>query len=326
MASAFFAGASAAASPPALTGGGTACRRGPAARDGRPRRRRTRPRNRSRGSGCRTTRRCRAWSRSRPAARLGVALRPVAGDVRVRDDQHVVRDRLAREAAVEMWGAGATWSGTRAVARRAEEHVVMAAALARRGPLVAEERDGAPSWSTGAPARRSASTPSRPSRCRARRGSRSRAARPRGVAEVLLGGALALGEAGVPVGLAPEHAASPGSRAPGPGCWWRSAAVGGAHREAMHAGLVDLEPATSCDRAPTPRPRPPACRRAGAVARGPASGAVESRSSAAQRERRSDSPRDHRRRQPATPAGSTPSTPRARPSARQKRPLPSRST
>ena len=74
------------------------------------------------------------------AFQVGVAVRPVAGLVRVRDDQHVVGAVLAAESRVQLVEQGRFLVGDPAAARRvAEEDVVVPAERRPRGPLEAED-------------------------------------------------------------------------------------------------------------------------------------------------------------------------------------------
>ena len=158
------------------------------------------------------------------ALELGVALGPVAGHVRVRDHHHVLGRRPRGASPRRARAAFRLLHRHPAVVGRAEEHVVVAAARAHRGPLVAEERDQTvPSVAPVATPPAASSTRSRPSRSRARTSSRSRAASP-----------PARSGSSRPRYPGPRrNRCGRGSRprrcvavrryrAPGPDCWWRA--------------------------------------------------------------------------------------------------------
>ena len=168
------------------------------------------------------------------------------------------------EAGVELLEARRLLDRHARAAGRAEEDVVMAAEIARRGPLVAEEGDGAALL--GGRARQLVEQlPLRVVHPHVVLGERQEV-EPRvldAVAEVLLGGALTLGQAGVAVGLAPEHASGRALRRQHRVAGGAPLAVGRAHRrtDGRRAGRSRARRRVGA-RDRRPRPSSPPCRRA----------------------------------------------------------------
>ena len=173
---------------------------------------------------------------------LGVVARPVAGVVRVRDDEDVVRVGLGAQSLVEEVEIVRLLHAHQVVVGRAEQDVVVPALASLRRPLVAEVGDEASLVVVLArELLQAAPLPVVHQRVVLGHGEEVELRVVAAEAVVVLGGALALGEPGVPVGLAPVEASALTVAHPDRVAGAGHRAIGGADAEPVDAGSVDLQ-------------------------------------------------------------------------------------
>ena len=173
---------------------------------------------------------------------LGVVARPVAGVVRVRNDEDVVRIGFGAQPLVEEVEIVRLLHADQVVVGRAEQDVVVAALAPLRRPLVAEVGDE--SSLVVVLARELLQAPPLPvvhQRVVLRHGEEVELGVVAAEAVVVLGGALTLGEPRVAVGLAPVEAPALALAHPDRVAGAGHRAVGGAGGEPVDAGSIDLQ-------------------------------------------------------------------------------------